>query len=92
MAPFGVFAKIAQVFAKEGFDTIFALGKYFLLVIVVLLMHALIVYPAMLKLFTGLNPIIEQRVDFLLTFYAVKPVKIVRDNINENLISFRLHF
>ncbi len=57
MAPFGVFAKIAQVFAKEGFDTIFALAKYFILVIVVLLIHAAVVYPSMLKLFTGLSPI-----------------------------------
>ncbi len=58
MAPFGVFAKIAQVFAKEGFGTIFALAKYFALVVVVLLIHALVVYPAMLKIFTGLNPIV----------------------------------
>jgi len=57
MAPFGVFAKISQVFAKEGFDTIFALGKYFILVIAVLLIHGLVVYPTMLKALTGLNPI-----------------------------------
>ncbi len=56
MAPFGVFAKIAQVFAKEGFDTIFALAKYFILVIAVLIVHAVVVYPTLLKLFTGLNP------------------------------------
>ena len=55
MAPFGVFAKISQVFAKEGFDTIFALGKYFILVIVVLLIHGLVVYPTMLKVLTGLT-------------------------------------
>ncbi|MCH2387108.1 MAG: dicarboxylate/amino acid:cation symporter [Opitutales bacterium] len=57
MAPFGVFAKISQVFAKEGFDTIFALGKYFILVIVVLLIHGLLVYPTMLKVLTGLSPL-----------------------------------
>jgi len=58
MAPLGVFAKIAQVFAKEGFETIFALAKYFGLVVVVLLIHAFVVYPTLLKLFTGLNPVI----------------------------------
>ena len=58
MAPLGVFAKIAQVFATEGFETIFALGKYFVLVVVVLLIHAFVVYPTMLKLFTGVSPII----------------------------------
>lgn len=57
MAPFGVFAKIAQVFAKEGFETIFALAKYFILVIVVLLIHAFVVYPTLLKVFTGMNPL-----------------------------------
>jgi len=57
-APFGVFAKIAQVFAKEGFDTIFALAKYFILVVAVLLIHAFVVYPVMLKIFTGMNPVI----------------------------------
>ncbi|MBT5170080.1 MAG: dicarboxylate/amino acid:cation symporter [Opitutales bacterium] len=58
MAPFGVFAKIAQVFATEGFETIFALGKYFALVVVVLLIHAFVVYPTMLKVFTGVSPFV----------------------------------
>ena len=58
MAPFGVFAKIAQVFATEGFETIFALGKYFALVVVVLLIHAFVVYPTMLKVFTGMSPFV----------------------------------
>ncbi|QXD30611.1 dicarboxylate/amino acid:cation symporter [Candidatus Pelagisphaera phototrophica] len=58
MAPFGVFAKIAQVFAQEGFGTIFALAKYFILVAIVLLIHAFVVYPTMLKIFTGLNPLV----------------------------------
>lgn len=57
-APIGVFAKIAQVFATEGFDTIMALGKYFTLVAVVLVVHGLVVYPAMLKFIGGLNPFI----------------------------------
>ena len=58
MAPFGVFAKITQVFATEGFETIFALGKYFALVVVVLLIHAFVVYPTMLKVFTGVSPFV----------------------------------
>ncbi len=56
-APIGVFAKIAQVFATEGFDTILALGKYFLLVVVALVIHGTIVYPTLLKVLSGLNPI-----------------------------------
>lgn len=57
IAPVGVFAKMAQLVSKEGFDTIFLLAKYFVLVLVVLLIHGVIVYPVLLKVFSGLNPI-----------------------------------
>ena len=60
-APIGVFAKIAQVFATEGFDTILALFKYFALVFVTLLLHGLIFYPALLKVVGRLDPIIFMR-------------------------------
>ncbi len=60
-APIGVFAKIAQVFATEGFDTILALGKYFLLVVATLLIHGALVYPALLKSLAGLNPVLFLR-------------------------------
>ncbi len=58
MAPFGVFAKIAQVFAQEGFETIFALAKYFGASSDCAIDPRLVVYPAMLKIFTGLNPLV----------------------------------
>lgn len=57
LAPFGVFAKIAQVIATEGGDTIIALAKYFALVIVVLLVHGAVVYPSLLKALGRLSPI-----------------------------------
>lgn len=56
-APIGVFAKIALVFATEGFDTILALSKYFGLVAVTLVVHAAVVYPSMLKLLGRLSPV-----------------------------------
>lgn len=57
VAPYGVFALLAKVFAEQGFDVIVPLGKYFLLVVAVLLLHAAIMYPVLLKVFTGLSPI-----------------------------------
>ncbi|MBC2605520.1 dicarboxylate/amino acid:cation symporter [Pelagicoccus albus] len=67
IAPFGVFAKITIVFAKEGGGAIVELGKYFLLVILVLIVHAVVVYPTLLKLLSGLSPI-----QFLKNFYKVQ--------------------
>ncbi len=56
-APFGVFALVAKTFSLEGFAAIQALGKYFLLVVVALLIHAFVTYGAILKTFTGLKVI-----------------------------------
>ena len=56
LAPYGVFCLVAGTFAKQGFGAIVPLGKYFVLVIVVLVLHAVVTYPILLKLFTGLNP------------------------------------
>ena len=57
VAPFGVFALLAKVFAEQGLDVIGPLAKYFVLVIVMLLGNAIIVYPILLKLLSGLSPI-----------------------------------
>ena len=58
LAPYGVFVLMAKLFATIGFDTIAGLLKYFLLVLFVLLVHAFVSYPIILKLLSGLNPII----------------------------------
>lgn len=58
LAPYGVFALMAKLFAVIEFGTIVALLKYFFLVLSVLAIHALIVYPTMLKVTTGLNPLL----------------------------------
>lgn len=57
LAPIGVFALMAKLFATIGFDTIFSLIKYFVLVLVVLGVHAFVSYPIILKVLTGLNPL-----------------------------------
>lgn len=58
LAPYGVFALMAKLFATIGFDTILNLAKYFLLVFFVLIFHLVVTYSVLLKAFTGLNPLI----------------------------------
>ena len=57
LAPYGVFALIARTFAMEGISAIQDLAWYFGTVLGVLFIHALVVYPILFKLFTGLSPL-----------------------------------
>jgi Na+/H+-dicarboxylate symporter len=57
-APYGVFSVLFVLFAKQGLGTISDLAVYMLTVIAVLLIHGLIVYPLILRVFTGLSPFI----------------------------------
>ncbi|MBT1063525.1 dicarboxylate/amino acid:cation symporter [Bowmanella sp. Y26] len=57
LAPYGVLALMAKLFATIGFDTFTSLLKYFFLVLGVLLIHAFVSYPLLLKLLAGLNPL-----------------------------------
>lgn len=56
LAPYGVFALLAKLFATMGIGAILDLAKYFFTVLAVLLFHALVTYSLMLKGFTGLSP------------------------------------
>ncbi|MEX2381610.1 MAG: dicarboxylate/amino acid:cation symporter, partial [Opitutales bacterium] len=56
LAPIGVFALIARVFATEGLDALRPMLFYLVVVIGVLLVHAFVVYPLLLKGLSGLNP------------------------------------
>lgn len=55
-APYGVFCLITKVFAEQGLAAIVPLAKYFGVVVVVLFIHGCFVYPALLKLLSGLDP------------------------------------
>jgi Na+/H+-dicarboxylate symporter len=57
LAPYGVFALMAKLAATIELMTFAGLLKYFFLVLFVLFIHALITYPIILKIMTGLNPI-----------------------------------
>ena len=56
MTPLGVFSLISYVIAEQGIEVVFGLYKYILVVIGVILFHALITLPAVLRLFTKVNP------------------------------------
>ncbi len=58
LAPYGVFVLMAKLFATIGVDTIFSLAKYFVLVLAVLAIHGLVTYSVLLKVLTGLNPLV----------------------------------
>lgn len=58
LAPYGVFFLMAKLFTTLGFETIASLIKYFGVVMTVLILHGLVVYGSILKLLTGLNPLI----------------------------------
>ena len=58
LAPYGVFALLATLFTTVSLATFGNLIEYFLVVFFVLIIHALFTYPVILKLLTGLNPLI----------------------------------
>ncbi|MEJ6476105.1 dicarboxylate/amino acid:cation symporter [Pseudoalteromonas piscicida] len=58
VAPYGVFCLMAKLFTTIDMGLIVELGKYFMVVLVALLIHAFINYPILFKLLTGLSPVV----------------------------------
>ncbi|QFU22285.1 dicarboxylate/amino acid:cation symporter [Shewanella eurypsychrophilus] len=58
LAPYGVFALMAKLALTLGLETFGSVVQYFFVVLGVLLLHGFVVYPTLLKLFSGLNPFI----------------------------------
>jgi Na+/H+-dicarboxylate symporter len=56
LAPYGVFALLATLFAEMGLSAILDLGVYFLTVLGLLLFHGTVTYSIILKTLTGLPP------------------------------------
>ena len=56
MTPIGVFSLISYVIAEQGIDVVFGLYKYILVVVGVIIFHAIVTLPAILRLFTKVNP------------------------------------
>ena len=57
LAPIGVFCLMVTLGVTVGWAEIAKLGAYFFTVAGTLLLHMLVVYPILLKVFSGLNPI-----------------------------------
>lgn len=58
LAPYGVFCLLAKLFASLGMGVILDLAKYFFTVVFVLFLHGIGVYGLLIKVLSGLNPII----------------------------------
>lgn len=55
LAPFGVFALMANTFATTGFDAMLPLLKYMFVILAALAVQSFVVYLGLFKVFTGLN-------------------------------------
>jgi len=60
-APYGVFCLLAKLFVATGYETVLDLAKYFFTLLGILIFYGVCVYSLMLKIFTGLSPIIFAR-------------------------------
>ena len=58
VAPIGVFCLVTDVFQRIGPNVFGSLASYFFTLVLVLLLQATLVYPAMLMLFGRLNPLV----------------------------------
>jgi Na+/H+-dicarboxylate symporter len=71
VAPYGVFALIANLAATSDAADFLAVGKYVILVFAVLAIHGLLVYPTLLALLARINPLtflFKMRAAMLLAF------------------------
>ncbi|MDX1622541.1 MAG: dicarboxylate/amino acid:cation symporter [Gemmatimonadota bacterium] len=57
LAPYGVFALIAAIIGEYGLGILKTLVVYSVVVIVGLVVHGVLVYPAAVKLFSGMSPV-----------------------------------
>ncbi len=58
LAPYGVFCLMAKLFTTIELSAITSLLKYFLVLLGVLILHVFLTYCSLLKLFTGLSPVL----------------------------------
>jgi len=56
LTPIGVFSLISYVIADQGIEVVLGLYKYILVVVGVIIFHGIVTLPAVLRLFTKVNP------------------------------------
>ncbi len=69
-APIGVFCLMARTFGNLGIEGILPLSKFIICVLIGLAIQAFIVYPALLVIFTRLNPVKFFKRFFSVMFFA----------------------
>lgn len=57
LAPYGVFCLMAKLFTSLGLSAIVSLAEYFFVLAGGLVLHALVTYTTLLKVFSGLSPV-----------------------------------
>ncbi len=57
LAPYGIFCLIAKVFYEQGPEAFEGLARYFVCVVAVLFVHALVTYPLLLVIFARVSPL-----------------------------------
>lgn len=58
LAPYGVFALLAKTFYQQGLELLLPMMGYFLTVLGILMLHALVVYSLLLRTLARVNPLI----------------------------------
>ena len=58
LAPYGVFCLLAKLFASLGIGVILDLAKYFFTVVFVLFLHGIGFYGFLIRILSGLNPVV----------------------------------
>lgn len=103
-APYAVFAILAKVCAELGISAIKDLAGYFFTVLGLLIFHAVGIYPVLLKLLSGLNPVtFLKKMEGAITFAfgtsssnATIPVTLrtttERLGVNKSVASFTIPF
>lgn len=70
LSPLGVFCLVAKVTAAQGVEAFSPLLKYFFTVLIALVFHCVLIYPLILKLLSGLNPLVFFRKFYEVMFFA----------------------
>ena len=91
IAPLGIFCLICSTFASQGIDMIIELAKYFMTVIFTLLIHMIIIYGSIIKVFGGIplfyffNSIKEAMFFAFSTSSSSATIPVTLKNVQENL-------
>jgi Na+/H+-dicarboxylate symporter len=91
IAPLGIFCLICTTFATQGIDMIVELAKYFMTVVLTLLIHMTLIYGSIIRVFGGISPFyffsnIKEAMFFAFsTSSSSATIPVTLKNVQENL-------